>query len=511
MRVALDFAGRGAPFASTGGRWRHGLSNTPADRTLYDITDPSAPQVLVLTQGADAQFEDGPSARQYVLASPDTVVAPGIARHDPRQTTDALNAQVVYIAPARFAATLEPLVALRRQQGLRAAVVAAQDIYDAWSFGHVSPEAIRNYLRFARAKWNPGPAYVTLVGDGTVDPRGFAAPDAPGSNVIPPFMLAVNAAQGEIACDTCYAQLDGDHPLDDRQPDVAVGRLPVKTVEELRAVVAKLIAYETAPLTAGGAMWRARVAFAADNFRDAGGAQDAAGDFTLLAGPVISLLPEGVETRRLYFDPYLPNVALEPWREPDPAAAYARTLSLFEEGAAIINLYGHGQPSQFAHTGAFTNPVDGRPASYLLSRADPDRLTNGQRLPIVLEMACRMGSFHIVETGDSSGNNLNERLVLAPNGGAVAVWASSGLSEAYGYSYLQAGFYATLRQALGSAARLGDLTLAGQRNLLAHSDCCDWLSWTYVLLGDPAMSVRLTPAGDLPHRFVRYLPMVNGS
>ncbi|HMQ32477.1 MAG TPA: C25 family cysteine peptidase, partial [Chloroflexaceae bacterium] len=140
---------------------------------------------------------------------------------------------------------------------------------------------------------------------------------------------------------------------------------------------------------------------------------------------------------------------------------------------------------------------------YLLGLYDPDGLSNGGRLPIVLAMTCLTSGFH---QPAFSGTTLDERLLLSPGGGAVAVWGPAGLGVAHGHDALLRGFLAGLRAAPGTAT-LGELTLAGYGALRADAALgrAGDLSAlrTYVLLGDP-----LTPARVLGAEGRVALPLV---
>ncbi len=123
-------------------------------------------------------------------------------------------------------------------------------IYDAWSYGQVSPDAIRNFLRFAHSNWQPTPLSVVLVGDATWDPHNYEAKN--NTNFMPAYMADVDPWLGETACENCFVQLDGEDPLTGDDPtgqffktDMWVGRFPVKSATELTAVVNKIIHYET--------------------------------------------------------------------------------------------------------------------------------------------------------------------------------------------------------------------------------------------------------------------------
>ena len=483
--VGLSFANQGRAFSGSAGVARYRLTGTPANRTLYDVTTPQTPTLVVIQAGTNVTFSHGAVARDYVLAGPGTLFTPQAVAHAPVNLVSPRNANLIFIAPASLHAALGPLVSLR--QGFTTFVVGTQAIYDTWSYGHVSPDAIRNFLRHAASTWPVAPRYVTLVGDGTSDPHDYAAHGASNVNLLPPYLAMVDPWIRETACDTCYGQLDGENPLSDPFPDVPIGRLPVKSAGELTVVVNKIVRYETAATGPLLNSWRSRAGFLADNYREANGVVDAAGDFAAMADWVVALQPKTASPWRVYYDPYLPTAGTAPWRESKAVSAYTRTIELFNAGVGLMNFHGHAHQFQIASTANFTNPFENRPANYLFYMYDADRLTNADRLPIMLELTCYTSAF---QTPLSSGTTLDERLILAA-GGAIAVWGNTGKGVAYGDTFLQQGFYAALWRAPAMTARVGDLAMAGYLNLLTQSACCHESVNTYVVMGDPSTRARV--------------------
>jgi hypothetical protein len=344
------------------------------------------------------------------------------------------------------------------------------------------------------ATWQTPPLAVTLVGDGSYDPRNYQHEDA---TLIPPYLAVVDPWLGETACDSCYARLDGDDALDDPLPDVWIGRLPVNTVAELATVVAKITAYESDTSTAA---WQSRMLAIADNYRDSGGRTDGAGDFAAFADTSAALQPLAVRIERLYYDPS-PSHTTAPWREPDAGAARLRTLALLRQGAGLVNYAGHSFYWQWAVTDETTE----RP--YLMAVTDIETLTNGERLPVVLQMTCLTGGFHQHPAGFEKV--IDEQLLLHDGGGAVAAWGSTGLGVAYGHDRLQAGFYRRLWQdAPTVTAPLGALTEAGYRELFTTGTCCQESLQTYVLTGDPLTVPRISATARL---YLPLLPQVAGA
>ncbi len=482
LPATLNANGHGAAFAGRDGTWSYQISNVAASQTLYDVTDPSAPRVL--TTDANFMFEDGPSAHAYVLTGSGTLFTPSISRSSAADLTKPGN--LMYITPAAFQSALAPLVARRQAQGYHVRVIDVQSIYDAWSFGQIAPNAIRDFLRYAAANWSTPPIAVTLVGDGTSDPLNYTKHD--NSTFIPPYLAMVDPWLGETACEPCYARLDGDDPTLDPLPDLMLGRLPVKSAAELTALAAKLIAYETSPLDLS---WRSRILYVTDNFRDAQNVTDGAGDFAAFADASIAQQPANLQIRRMYYDPSPAAIGV-PWRERDAVRAYQRTVAALNEGDGVVSYIGHGSPFQWA-----TTELDKSPP-YLLGQYDPDTLTNGARQPIILEMTCMTGAFQT----PTFGGTIDERFLLNPSGGAIALWAPAGLGVAHGHDTLQRGFYNALWAAPPLQAPIGQLTNAGSLELFTKGLCCQDTLATYALLGDPAMPARVQTALRM------YLPVV---
>ncbi len=496
--VSLDFGGQGAAFVGVAGNWRYSLANTPAGRALYDLSNPQQPTRLLVPDGGGFQFDDTSSTpRPYLLAGPGMLHTPTLARHTPVDLAQPLNADVLYLAPASLHPALAPLVAHRQAQGYTVGLVDVQAIYNNWSGGQVSPAAIRDFLRYAAATWSRPPGAVVFVGDGTADPRDYQAHGELNVNVVPPYLAMVDPWIGETSCDTCYVQLDGADPVTsadaDLFPDLMMGRLPVKSATELETLVAKILGYETAT---GGLDWRSRNLFIADNSYEADGTPDDAGDFARFAEESIALQPDNLRIRRLYYDPWQKDVEgnplRDPWREADAARAREQTHALLSAGAGLVNYTGHSNHWRWATT-------DLSEQNHLLELYEADALTNDTRLPIVLAMTCWTSSF---QKATASGTTLDERLLLSTKGGAVAIWGPTGLGVAHGHDALQRGFYQALWSAPPMSASLGELTMAGYLELLTNHGCCQDAAQTFVLLGDPLTTARVTAAEAL------YLPIV---
>src|SRR5207248_3127860 len=105
--------------------------------------------------------------------------------------------------------------------------------------------------------------------------------------------------------------------------------------------------------------------------------------------------------------------------------------------------------------------------------------TNGARLPLVLAMTCLNGFFHSLFPEES----LAEALVRAPNGGAIAVWASSSLTTPGGQAAMDRELFHLLFT--GAYSTLGEAVAAAKK---AAGDPDVRRSW--ILFGDPAIRLK---------------------
>jgi hypothetical protein len=490
--ITLDAQQSGAFFKAYPGALRYQVANLPAAAALYDVTEPHAVRSVPLTAGAFVL--DGETAgRALVLAGPSTFYEPAASAHAPLDTSAPRDADVIYIAPVTLHAALEPLLAQRRAQGYRPIAIDTRVIYDTWSAGQVSPAAIRAFLQHARATWPRRPVAAILVGDGSSDPLDRTARGANNVNLVPPYLAMVDPWIGETACEACYAHLDGDDPRADPAPDLLIGRLPVKSSAELSALVAKIVAYENAP---PGGDWRRRLALIADNYREADRTIDRAGDFAATADELAALLPAGFGVQKVYYDPTTSGDGSD-GRVPDARVARLRVSNpedddglgpgVFQQGAGIVTFFGHGSNFQWATTDL------SQQQPYLLGLYDADAMTNGDTLPMVLSMTCLTGAF---QAPAFSGTTIDERLVLNPAGGAVAVLAPTGFGVLHGHDAIVRGFFRAM-VGLEPAApgvrdwrAIGLLVQAGYREVRATAPCCDDAVYTFALLGDPLTPLR---------------------
>ena len=427
----------------------------------YDVTEADQPVRLsgLNVTGATITLGDPPGGwpRRYAVTSEGGIQSP--ARLRLAESIGSLPpVDYLIIAHADFIPALSPLIVHRQSRGLTAAVVDVQAVYDAYD-GRPTPDAIRAYLAQAYAAWTPPPTYVLLVGDGTYDPRRYLGDSS--ATFIPPYLADVDPWAGETAADNRYVTVDGADAL----PDMLIGRLPVNTLAEAQTVVSKIVQYETDPLPGG---WNGKVVFAADD-------PDTAGDFASESQILASAFITAPFTAQPVY--YLPPATTV-------TETYQSLLSHWAGGAGLVMFTGHSSDVQWAQ-------------ERLFHLDDAPLLNNGARLPVVAEMTCFTGAFHM-----AAYPTLDEALLREGDGGAVAVWGATGLGVSTGHMALAEGFMASLYQQ--NQPGLGAAALAGKLRLAQNSSYLDLLD-TYLLFGDPAMPMNLTL---VPWPNSLYLPVI---
>ena len=400
--------------------------------TLIDVTRPSSPRLLRPSvgpwHGGFAVFI-APAQRGRKLVALTTPAKPAAsARNRPSNWHGAGGADVVIIGYRRFLPQLARLAAYHEGQGLKVALVDVQDLYDEFTFGAHDPEAIKDFLARARAEWHPAPRYVLLGGDATSDPRNYL--HQPARDFVP--TKTVDTQYMETASDDWFADFDNDGV-----PEMAVGRLPIRTKTEAAVVVDKIIGYEQGPAPAS---------HQALLVSDTG--------FEPATASLSKLLPSATSTVRVNRSD-----------GPTDAAVRGRILEVLNGGPSVVNYYGHGAVNIWTGAG-------------LLQSNDAAALRNAGHLSLFVMMTCLNGYFI-----DPLRPGLAEALLRAPYGGAFAVWASSGLTEPTDQIHANEELFRQL--AATSSPRLGD-AMVRAKSVIRDLD----VRRTWILFGDPLTRLR---------------------
>ncbi len=407
---------------------------------VMDVTNPFAParinaKVFKHGSGFGITIEPADSDNLYLAVDPDTVTSPdNIIADQPSDLRSVNNsADYIIIVPPGWEQTAQPLAQYREREGLLTMIVDLENIMDEFNYGIYSPYAIRDFLKHAFSTWGGAPKFVVLAGRGTCDYRDFKGF---GENLIPPVMG--ETPYGLVPADNIYADVSGNDGI----PEIAVGRLPVMSTDELSAVIEKLTNHESIR----GTGWSNLLLMLADNGDDAG-------DFPADSDALIATFPETFNTQRIYLSEMTRNDARRLF------------FDAMTAGAGFVNYIGHGGIRSLAR-------------EKLLTYEDVSLMKNFELLPLMTFMTCSSGRFDV-----PGFPSLAESLLLFPEGGASAVWTSSGLSWNDLSQILVNLFY--INALSGEKERIGEAVLQALRDY-GLNGYNPFMINNYNLFGDPA-------------------------
>ncbi len=359
-------------------------------------------------------------------------------RAAPPALADYSAADYLIITHPLFEAELQPLIALQISRGYRVRVLRTDQIYAAKSDHQRSPQAIREVI----AQINP--RFVLLVGGDSYDYDDNLALGS--ESYLPTFYRASDAIVRFAASDALYADADGDG-----MTERALGRIPARTVAELRAAIGAITARgNTLP---------------AQYFASAG--RSAPGEnFATHSRSLLSYLRQGQATSFALSD----EIGLGP--------AQSQTLAALSGGTDWINYLGHSSPSRWARE----------------TLLDITQLASIQRIgmpKIITQWGCWNSYF--VMPGQ---NSMSQALLLADRPLAAAVIGSTNLAEDASHMALGLRFFDLLEDGvLGDSVAmpvqtLGEILQAAKRDLLLRAPEHRESLFSISLFGDPAMPVR---------------------
>jgi Peptidase family C25 len=401
---------------------------------VMDVTDPNRPQELLAATGKLSSMltvtAPGTGLRKLYAFTSDQAKSGAVKPNTPSNWRQSKGgADYVVITRGDLMASLAPLVNHRRGQGLNVAVVDVEDIFDEFSFGNRSPQALRDFLAFTKANWDPAPRFVLLAGDGTFDYKNYFG--LSDNDVVPAKL--VDTSYLETSSDDWYVDFN-----DDGLPDMAIGRLPVRNATEASRMVGRIIGYDSQPVANSALL-------VSDSSNDGH-------DFAAASKALRPLLPPAMAVSEIQRG------------TADDASLHDKLIAALNSGQKVVNYSGHGSVNLWRGN--------------LLTNDDAKLLTNSKNLELFVVMNC-LNAYFI----DPRSDSLGERLMRADNGGASAVWASSGQTDQAGQATLNQEFYRLL---FGTTPLTVGEAAARAKAAVASPD----IRRTWTLLGDPAMRLR---------------------
>ena len=377
---------------------------------------------------------------EYFIVTADSALTPALAAVPVDNNIRSGNAEYLivthpdFIAEANEVDLLGQLDASLQGSFDSVDIVDVEQIYAQFG-GHVfDPEAVKDYIAFAHQ--NRGTKMVLLVGGDIFDYRGFQNPDA--RSFVPSLYEATDDVINFAPVDAKYVDFDGDNV-----PDIPIGRLPVRTMQELSVLIDKRSAFlnRDYPQTA---------IFAADGFDEVQNY-----DFKADSEAVQSRFFNGWSISDVYLDDLPVRTARE------------QITAGINQGVSLTSFFGHSSTTQWTFDGMFNG-------------LDAANLSNQSRPTVVTQWGC-WNTYYVNPNEDSMGH----RFMMEGDRGAVAVMGAITLTSARNESILSKLLYERLAngETLGQA-----ITNAKTEMAVSRPDALDViLGWT--LLGFPELTM----------------------
>ncbi len=438
-------------------------ANTPLQTVRYNIngslSDVSAFRIDSLSGVNELSFSGtsiitpGATGTPIILSKASELYSPAvISIHTPHDlVTNLTGVDNVIIAPQEFMEQAETLAGHYRQSpGVSSRVVNQQDIFDQFNGGHPDPVAIRQFLRYLYLN-APGTklSSLTLFGIGSIDwvnTSGLAA----SRNKVILFQ------KGDDVSDDWFGNLTNS-----TNPEIAIGRYPVRTNAEANAMVSNYARYSLNP---DPGWWQNSMVFLADDLYNGPNSPYESIHTADMEGAA-DLMNRSVLIDKVFAWDYPYD---EFQNKPGARDAMFRALN---DGRLIWYYIGHGS---YDKLGA---------EDYMNGATDMVRFTNQGKQSFFIAASCKVANF------DYWGfDSLAQKVVLQPNTASIASWAATRISypnQNDDMMKLLLHRMVNLRNPVGNAIL--------STKLAYSSD--PFNEYVYVLLGDPLLKI-VPPARD---------------
>ena len=441
---------------------------------------------------------------------------------------------LLVIAPDEFTDALQPLLTHKNAMGMNATLIALETLYSQITEGRDAAENVKLYIK--KAIEEQGITYVLLVGGMKREKEQFYLP----------VRYTNNRAEGDygVLSDLYFADIykengtafeDWDsngngifaefsmskRDIIDGSPDVYVGRLACRSVEEVNVMVEKIINYERKP--ADDTWFKRMLLIGGDTYPEIGGVGEYEAELdTNVSGSYMT----GFELERL-------------WASESTLTGQKNVEQAINAGAGFIHCAGHANPTilvtfppldedkseKITILGMYNiPPVNAIYALFFQKKGIAEaleklkeswmpKLTNGEKQPIVVVGGCHNSQFNITTQnilrygfsyaygyGIHAPKCWSWWLMTKESGGAIATLGNTGLGMGIGgfdypsgldgwllprffYNYGQLG-----RHHVGEAHSAAIADYVNEFNI--NTDDADrQMVEQWILLGDPSLMI----------------------
>ena len=384
------------------------------------------------------------------------------------------QADMVIIVPSNgaFLAVANRLAdAHRKIDSLTVEVVTAQQVYNEFSSGTPDVTAYRRFMKmlYDRAATKEDvPKYLLMFGDSWYDNRLITFPTYKQDDY-----LLCHESENSVNAITSYVLEDYMGYLDDGEGenylrdkvDLGVGRIPVTSLSVANDVVDKIISYME---NKEAGAWQNVIALLGDD-----GDEDIPNQHMKDAEGIAGIINENYPSfvvDRIYWDDFQAEKTATGIRYPLVTEAIYNRL---DKGALVVNYSGHGSETTMSHELAWKS-------TDMAAQKSP-------RVPFWVTASCDIGPF------DRGSGSIAETALTNPIGGAIGLLTTTRTVYQNRNAVLNKAFMKMLLSPVngGDAVAVGDAVRMAKCNLVELGNDLSENKLQYVLLGDPALRLKL--------------------
>jgi len=366
----------------------------------------------------------------------------------------------IIISHADFVEPLKELREYRARQNTKVIIVDLQDIYDEFSHGNKSLDAIRDFIMCSLANWTrPLPSYLLFVGDSNWDVKGKK-----GSGIrdfFPTYMS--ERTPHSAAVDSFFTEVGRNATID----HMMAGRIAVQKREEVVGIVDKIKEYEQ---NAKPGWWKSRILLLSDD-----GFEKLMGD---MAHTITSVGGTSRSIRQIDY-PYFTSLRLKE-RNHNAKFCFGATekaVSEIDKGCLGVFYMGHGGAIILGHE------------RFLLGteRGDSDilKMDNAPMYPFFYSMSCLTGLFTFDEP--VPGVSIAEEWLRRPSRGGIGGYYPTGYGGSFQHVQLAEGIIDGLFDK--RLKTFGELFSFTKLRYWTINDS-DAFCREYIYFGDPACRIQ---------------------
>ncbi len=435
------------------------------NEVVWDVTNPYTP-IIMPVSGKTLTFNTGNTVREFVAHHLDNGAYEPVGMGKINlQNLHALNDEdMIIVYHAKFRDEAKRLADFRaKQSGMKILLAETEQIYNEFAGGKADPGAIRDMARLLLYR-NPNFRYLLLLGDGSYDYKGLDK-SIPYENFVP-----VYETDQSLAPIYSYPSDDFYGLLGDTEGvglvgglDLYIGRIPVRSTDEAKAVIDKIIHYETSPKSLGD--WRIKTGYVGDDEDSNIHVRDM-DDIARTDEQRHQLYTQ----QKVYIDAYKQVSTSGEKRYPD--ANKAINDQIFK-GQLSMTYLGHGGPLGWAQERILTIP-------------DIESWTNIDNLTLLITATCSFGAYD-----NPSKISPAEAALINPKGGAIALMTTTRAVYTNTNKELTNETHEQLlKKVNGQAPTLGYIMTEGKNKRYTDSDF-RVNARKFVLLGDPSVPLAL--------------------